>query len=108
MVETVTAIIERIKAREEERTYLLDQLASWAKAQDQGIDPDSVRGFGFDSRLLTEAQKRDFHRRFSAYIETLPTGRTRPVMFNCVWHHDGSQRRLDPMLKAVYRRGDNE
>jgi hypothetical protein len=108
MAETATEIIDRIKAREQERAYLLDQLALWAKAQEQGIGSDSVRAFGFDSQLLTEPQKRDFHRRMGVYIETLRSGRKRPVLFNCVWYHDGSQTRLNPMLKAVYRHGDNE
>ena len=107
MAETAQDIIARIHVREQERAYLLDQLDLWAKAQAQGIHPDTVRVFGFDSRLLTERQNRDFHRRMGAYIETLPSGRKRPVFFNCVWRHDGSQTILDPMLKAVCRHDDN-
>jgi hypothetical protein len=108
MVETAQDIIARIRSREQERAYLLDQLDLWAKAQAQGINPDTVHGFGLDSRLLTERQERDFHRRTGVYIETLPSGRKRPVLFNCVWHHDGSQTTLDPMLKAIYRHDDNQ
>jgi len=105
-VSTVQEVIDRITACEKERAYLLAVLDLWVKAQDQGIDSDTVRGFGFDSRLLTPVQRR---RQFvptqpgvNQYIEVLRTGRRRPRLFNYVWHHDDSQTILNPMLKAVY------
>lgn len=99
--------IDRIKAREKERAYLLAQLDLWAKVKAQGIEPDTVRSFGFDTRLLTQEQKRQWHRphrvgELDPYIETLRTGKTRPKVFNYVRHHDGSQTVLDPVLEAVY------
>jgi hypothetical protein len=104
-VSTAQDVVARIKAREQERAYLLALLDLWAQAQAQGVEPETVRGFGFDSRLLTPEQKRR-SRGAESFIEVLRNGRRRPRMFNCVWHHDGSQTALNPMLKAVYEHDD--
>jgi len=95
-------LLERVKTREAERAYLMAQLEVWAGAKAQGIDSDTVRRFGFDSRLLTRKQRR----RLSDYLEAAPTGERRPRWLNCAWLHDGTQVQLDPMLKPA-RRPDN-
>jgi len=92
--------LDRLKAHEQERAYLMAQLEVWADAKLQGIDPDTVRRFGFDSRLLTRKQRR----RLSDYLEVLPGGERRPRWLNCVWLHSGEQAQLDPMLKPARRR----
>ncbi|MFZ5833157.1 MAG: hypothetical protein ACOY3P_23975 [Planctomycetota bacterium] len=72
-METASEIIDRIKARETERAYLLDQLVGLVG---EGSGPRDRPGHG--ARLLTEKQDRDFRRRMDAYIETLRSGRKRP------------------------------
>lgn len=102
MHETATDVLDRIRRNRREQDYCLAVLDLWAQAQEQGIDISRVASFGFDSRALTERQKRDFHRCVGSYIETLPCGKKRPCVYNYVRHHDGGVTRLDPMLKAVY------
>jgi hypothetical protein len=102
MTETATNVLARIRRNRKEQDYCLAVLDLWAQVQDQGIDISRVASFGFDSRVLTEQEKRNFHRNISSYIDTLPNGAKRPRVYTHVRHHDGGITRLDPMLKAVY------
>ena len=104
--ETARDVIARIRRNERERAYCLAVLDLWAQVQEQGIEISRVASFGFDSRILTDPQKRRFHQRMGEYIETLPSGKHRPLAYNYVRHHDGGVTRLDPMLKAVYETDD--
>jgi hypothetical protein len=99
----IEATMERLRKAEAERAFLLAQLEMWSLTKAQGIDIDTVRNFGFDSRLLDKRQKRDFHERMGDYIRTYKSGHKQILKYNCVWHIDGSQTKLDPMLKAVFR-----
>jgi hypothetical protein len=100
--ETARDVIARIRRNVRERDYCLAVLDLWAQVQEQGIDISRVASFGFDSRALTAQEDRRFRRDFHAYIETLPSGKKRPLVYNYVRHHDGGITRLDPMLQAVY------
>jgi hypothetical protein len=104
--ETARDVIDRIRRNERERDYCLTVLDLWAQVQEQGIEIGRVASFGFDSRVLTEKEERDFHRRMENYIETMPSGKKRPRVYNYVRHHDGGMTRLDPMLKAVHEHDD--
>ena len=104
--ETARDVIARIRRNDRERDFCLEVLDLWAQVQAQGIDIEHVASFGFDSRILTEQEKRLFRQRTADYIETLPSGKKRPRVFNYVRAHDGGITRLDPMLKAVYEPDD--
>ena len=105
-METARDVMASIRRKQKEREYLLAVLELWAQVQEQGIAIAQVASFGFDSRVLTPREGRDFHRRFSEYIERLPSGKTRPCFYNYVRHHDGGMTRLEPMLRAVYEHDD--
>lgn len=76
----------------QERAYLLAVLDLWAQAESQGVDPETVKSFGFDPRLCSNPKEKR---------EALRWKRTE--RFNYVRHHDGTRTKLDPPLRAVYR-----
>lgn len=108
-------IIDRIKAREKERAYLLSVLELWAQAKAQGIDPETVEAFGFDPKLLAGADKRAYYRptfpggpQGGPFVERRKNGSYRTLMHNYVRLKDGTIKPLNPMLKAVRQHDDND
>lgn len=103
------ATIDRIRARDAERRYLLAVLELWAQAEKQGIDPETVEAFGYDPKLLTPQQKREVERkRQRTGIDPhtgkrLENGHYRSKVHNYVRFKDGSRVLLDPILKAVHK-----
>lgn len=101
--------IDRIRARDRERQFLLAELELWAQVEKQGIDPETVDVFGFDLSALTSKQKREFDKQYrrtgvSPHTgERLPDGRYRAKVHNYVRLKDGSRVLLDPILKAVHK-----
>ena len=74
------------------------------QAQEPG--PEEVESFGFDLKLLSPTLERE-HRQGAArghdpYVERLPTGQHRPLIFNYVRLKAGGTRILHPVLEAVY------
>lgn len=53
----IEIVVNSLEARQAERDQLIRQLAMWAQVKAQGIDPDAVDRFGFDSALLTLEQR---------------------------------------------------
>ena len=100
--ETLTSI----KARREEQARLYRILDLWAAVQAQGTEPDEVASLGFDPKLLTPTLERErrqgLARGYDPYVERLPTGQHRPLIFNYVRLKAGGVRRLHPVLEAVY------
>jgi hypothetical protein len=102
--ETARDVIARIRRKRREQDHCLAVLGLWAQVQGQGIDIARVASFGFDDRALTPKEERLRHRpgRPDPYIEVLPNGQRRPLVYNYVRHHDGGITRLEPPLRAVY------
>jgi len=98
-------ILGRLREKELERKYLLAQLDLWAAAEAQGLLPDDVLAFGFDSSLLTASQKRACFRTGCGepYVERLRNGQLRARVFNYVRHCDGTKTVLSPLLSAIYK-----
>jgi len=98
--------IESIKSKMAEQLYLLDVLRMWKEVQDQGIDPEEVKSFGFSPQLLTPRQRADRTRelnwqRRDKYVETrTENGRQLlcPKIYNMVIMRDGRQLPLNPMV----------
>jgi hypothetical protein len=98
--------LARIKARRDEQARLYRILDLWAAVQAQGTEPEEVRSFGFDPKLLTPTLDRErrqgMARGHDPYVERLPTGQHRPLIFNYVRLKAGGIRTLHPVLEAVY------
>jgi hypothetical protein len=105
MGDTARDLIAHIRQLQRERDYCLAVLDLWAQVQEQGIDVGSAASFGFDSSLLSPSEARLFHNRMHEYIETLRSGKRRPLVYNFI-RRDGVVTRLNPMLKAVYETDD--
>ncbi len=115
----VQALIERNKERAKEMASCYEQLDMWEAVKEQGIDPETVQGFGFDEGFLTSAQKFEYKRAairgqpdpvtgrrepfgtVHLYLgEKLPNGHYKCVVYNYVRYKDGMRSILDPMVKA--------
>ena len=98
--------LARIKARREEQTRLYRILDLWAAVQAQGTAPEEVESFGFNLKLLSPTLERERRqgaaRGHDPYVERLPTGQHRPLIFNYVRLKAGGTRILHPVLEAVY------
>ena len=98
--------LARIKARREEQARLYRILDLWAAVQAQGTEPEEIHSFGFDPKLLTPTLEREHWqgaaRGHDPYVERLPTGQHRPLIFNYVRLKVGGIRALHPVLEAVY------
>ena len=98
--------LARIKARREEQARLYRILDLWAAVQAQGTEPEEVQSFGFDPKLLTPTLERERRQGMvwghDPYVERLPTGQHRPLIFNYVRLKTGGIRPLHPVLEAVY------
>jgi hypothetical protein len=98
--------LARIKARREEQARLYRILDLWAAVQAQGTEPEEIQSFGFDPKLLTPTLEREHWqgaaRGHDPYVERLPTGQHRPLIFNYVRLKVGGIRALHPVLEAVY------
>ena len=105
MGETARVLIAHIRQLQREREYCLAVLDLWAQVQEQGIDVGSAASFGFDSNLLSLSEARLFHNRMHEYIETLRSGKKRPMVYNYIRRGE-TVTRLNPMLKAVYETED--
>ena len=74
--------------------------------QAQGTEPEEVQSFGFDPKLLTPTLERERRqgmvRGHDPYVERLPTGQHRPLIFNYVRLKTGGIRPLHPVLEAIY------
>jgi len=98
--------LARIKARREEQARLYQILDLWAAVQAQGVEPEEVESFGFNPKLLSPTLERERRqamvRGHDPYVERLPTGQHRPLIFNYVRLKAGGSRTLHPVLEAVY------
>ncbi len=98
--------LARIKARREEQARLYRILDLWAAVQAQGTEPEEVDSFGFDPKLLSPMLERErrqgMARGHDPYVEQLPNGRHRSLIFNYVRLKAGGTRILHPVLEAVY------
>lgn len=112
MSDTATDVLARIERNSRERDYCLAVLRLWAEAQAQGVEPETVVAFGFDPKLLTGNDKRAYYRPGGRpggpFVERRRNGSYRTLMHNYVRLTDGSVRPLNPMLKAVRQRDDND
>ena len=95
-----------INARRKEQARLYRILDLWAAVQAQGTEPDEVDSFGFDLKLLTPTLERKRRqgmvRGHDPYVDRLPPGQYRPLIFNYVGLKAGGIRPLHPVLEAVY------
>lgn len=101
---SATKIIDRMKAREQERAYLLAVLDLWAQTQAQGFDPETVQSFGFDPKLLSGKDARAYHQPAwtpNPFYQRRKDGSIRTLIHNYVRLKDGTIQPLNPMLKAV-------
>jgi hypothetical protein len=102
--------IDSLQAKLDEQKQLLRTLAMWAKVQEQGINPDDVKSFGFDPALMT-AQERNEARRANRlnYTTNNPYGwpisrneegqaRIIGLKHNFVRLHSGEKVKLSPMV----------
>ena len=89
-------IATEIRRKMAESDYSLRQLELWEAAEAQGIDSSHGGSFGFDTRLLTKAQRHKRHWQ----------GCGRPKLFNYFRYPNDRVVTLDPMLEAVYRDSD--
>ena len=102
--------IEGLQAKLDEQKQLLRTLAMWGKVQEQGINPDDVKSFGFDPALMT-AQERNEARRANRlnYTTNNPYGwpisrneeghaRIIGLKHNFVRLHSGEKAKLSPMV----------
>lgn len=115
MAKTALEVIERIRHKSRERDYCLAVLELWAQVQAQGIDPEAVDAFGFDSKLLTGKDKRAYQQSSlpgggpgGQFMERRRNGSYRMLLYNYVRLKDGTTQSLNPMLKAVYHCDDND
>jgi anti-sigma regulatory factor (Ser/Thr protein kinase) len=117
--ESAKEIIARIKATQDERSRLLDQLRMWVEVKDQGIDPEAVDRFGYDVKLLTHNERQAFLWRVRKRLpdeitgeverdiehpytrERRPSGFYRSAVYNYVRMKDGSVVELHPPIKAA-------
>jgi|WetSurMetagenome_2_1015567.scaffolds.fasta_scaffold84162_2 hypothetical protein len=109
--------VKRLTSKRQAAEKLYKQLDLWAAVAAQGIVVENVASFGFDPKLLTDAQVHDI--RFTAHLgfpdpisgvrehpdrpytgNKLPNGHYECRAYNYVRLKDGSRRTLDPMLKA--------
>lgn len=105
----IQATIEGLQAKLDEQKQLLRTLAMWGKVQEQGINPDDVKSFGFDPALMT-AQERNEARRANRLnyttnnpIRTISRneeGQARIIglKHNFVRLHSGEKVKLSPMV----------
>ena len=98
--------LARIKARREEEARLYRILDLWAAVEAQGTAPEEVESFGFDPVLLSPTLERERRRGMmrgrDPYVERLPSGQHRPLIFNYVRLKAGGKRILHPVVEAVY------
>lgn len=102
--------IEGLQAKLDEQKQLLRTLAMWGKVQEQGINPDDVKSFGFDPSLMTAKERNEARRgNWSNFTPNNPYGR--PISrneegqariiglkHNFVRLHSGEKVKLSPMV----------
>ena len=96
-------LIARMREHDAERAYLLAVLNLWVQAETQGIDPETVKSFGFSLRFCKTERERREARTWKPTRDDDGCAVVRSPVFNFVSHHDGTQTRLNPPLKAIYR-----
>lgn len=98
-------LIQSLQKKHAERGYLLATLDMWAKVRAQGIDPDTVKSFGFDESKVEPKWRR------AARMSAI-TGSPHPYLdsskcpryHNYVRLHDNTRTKLNPPVQ-VPRRG---
>ena len=119
----IDTLVNSLEAKQAERARLIRQLSMWIRVKAQGIDPDAVDRFGFDSKLLTLEQRIairkaarlrqpdpftgrvEHHSIFGIGISHYYTGNKGPdgyipPVYNYVVLKNGTGVTLDPLVKA--------
>ena len=98
---STSEVRESIRTKLAEMDFDLRVLKLWEQAEAQGIDSSGGGRFGFDTRMLTPAQRREWRHFPHRFMIPLPTGGCRLKLYNYFRYPDGRIVRLDPLLEAV-------
>lgn len=98
---SVREIRESIQKKVATMDFDLRTLELWEKAEAQGIDSSGGGSFGFDTRMFTLAQRREWYRFPHRFIVLEATGARRLKLYNYFRYPDGRVVGLDPLLEAV-------
>ena len=105
MSAVATAALLKLQPLESQRQSLLSQLQMWAEIEKQGVDPEEVVSFGWNSsyvppRMWTEAERTLNPERFPWFGQWLFRS-CKPLYYNYLNMKDGSIRKLLPFVKAA-------
>lgn len=104
------ATISGLQAKLDEQKLLLRTLAMWGKVQEQGINPEDVKSFGFDPMLMTATERNEARRLNRLNYKTFnpfgwPVSRNEEgqariigLKHNFVRLHSGEKVKLSPMV----------
>ena len=92
-------ILDRIEGHTKERRFLLDVLKMWGEAENQGVNPDDVARFGFDSRHLTGKLRKEWR---DAFVGSVGTQKRWNCFTYYVRRSDGENVLLAGPIAAVY------